>query len=234
MVPPVNKILTAPLDVNWEEIKANLSIKPGSSSDAQIEKILDEVTKIARPKALYRVSYIENRDHDMVMIDRNLFHSRALCANLEAVRRVFPYVATCGTEVDSISIDRNDIVQSYWLNTIKLSLLHTGIKYLRKSIQDQYQLEMLSAMNPGSGDVDVWPIEQQLALFSLLGGQQEIELSVGVRLLDSFLMTPEMSVSGILFPSQTTYYNCQLCQRKDCPGRQAHFDAKLWESLQIK
>ncbi len=233
-LPPVNKILSPAFDLSLKEIKADLSIKPGSNSDAQIEKILNQVERIARPKALYRVAYIEKRGHETVMIDQTEFHSRALYANLETVGRVFPYIATCGTEVDGIPIEREDAVQRHWFNTIRLALLRASIQHLRKTIQDQYQLETHSAMNPGSGEAGVWPIEQQRALFSLLGGQQWIENTMGVHLLDSYLMTHEMTVSGILFPSKTTYYNCQLCRRDDCPGRQAHFDVALWENLQGK
>jgi hypothetical protein len=87
-------------------------------------------------------------------------------------------------------------------------------------------------MNPGSGEASVWPLEEQRLLFTLLGGTQSVNQEIGVQLTPSYLMVPEMSVSGILFPSETNYTNCQLCQRPDCPGRRAHFDAHLWDSVQ--
>jgi hypothetical protein len=148
------------------------------------------------------------------------------------VHRIFPFVVTCGVEVESTPIDRDDFLQEYWLRIISLSLVRTGMDYLRQSLQDQYLLGNVSVMNPGSAEADVWPIEEQEALFNLFGSAQAVEQAIGVRLLPSSFMVPDMSVSGILFPSEATYVNCQLCQREGCPSRKADFDAALWESIQ--
>jgi hypothetical protein len=75
-------------------------------------------------------------------------------------------------------------------------------------------------MNPGSGNRNFWPIGQQRQLFQLLG---DVEASVGVRLTDSFLMTPNKTVSGILFPTDVPFVSCQLCTRENCPRRRAQY-----------
>jgi hypothetical protein len=41
------------------------------------------------------------------------------------------------------------------------------------------------------------------------------------------LMLPAKSESGIFFPSETTFLNCQLCPRQNCEGRKAAFDLKM-------
>lgn len=228
----MNTTLIATFTLPREEIKSQLAIKPGSQFETELEALFNQVTKIAKPKAIYRVSYIEARQMDTVTIENTTFRSQAMSANMEQIRRVFPFVATCGKEVEGIHCDPDDVLKQYWLNAIKLALLHASMEHLRETLQKNYRLENLAAMNPGSGDASVWPIEQQLPLFSLFGGIEEVDQQIGVRLQPSFLMMPEMTVSGILFPSKTNYTNCQLCQREDCPGRRAHFDADLWESIQ--
>jgi hypothetical protein len=228
----MNTVLTAPFTLEREEIRSQLAIKPGSNATVVFEELLKQVEEIANPKALFRVSYIEARQKDTVTIEDITFHSQAMSTNLAKIGRVFPFVATCGTEVDEIPIDQEDVLKQYWLNAIKLALLHASLEHLRQTLQNRYRLENLSAMNPGSGAASVWPIEEQSLLFALFGGVQIINQEIGVHLLPSYLMVPDMTVSGILFPSETSYYNCQLCQREDCPGRQAHFDANLWESVQ--
>jgi len=67
--------------------------------------------------------------------------------------------------------------------------------------------------------------------FSIFGDTQEI---IGVRLNDSLLMIPRKSVSGIYFPTEIKFYNCQLCPRQKCIGRQAPYDPKLTESYAKK
>ena len=228
----MNTILTAPFSLPREEIQSKLSIKPGSQFEKSFREFLKKVEQVASPKAMYRVSYIDNIDLDTVTIEETTFHSQALSKNLAAIGRVFPFIATCGIEVDEFPIDQNDILQQYWLNTIKLSLLEASMTHLYDNLQNSYRIDNLSAMNPGSGNESVWPIEEQSQLFSLFGGIKTTIQQIGVTLLPSYLMVPDISVSGILFPSETKYYNCQLCQREDCPGRQAHFEPELWKSLQ--
>jgi hypothetical protein len=83
-------------------------------------------------------------------------------------------------------------------------------------------MEKLSYMSVGS--LEDWPISEQKQLFSLLG---DVEAAIGVQLTSSMLMLPAKSESGIFFPSETTFLNCQLCPRQNCEGRKAAFDPKM-------
>jgi len=51
-----------------------------------------------------------------------------------------------------------------------------------------------------------------------------------VTLTDSFIMVPLKSASGLLFPTESTYENCQLCPREACPNRRMPYDPMLYES----
>ncbi len=228
----MNTILSIPIALNREEIRTQLAIRAGTKAEATLEKILNGVDALARPKAIYRVSYVEDRGTDTVAVEDTIFHSATMRRNLEEVGRIFPFIVTCGTEVENTPIDSDDAVQRTWLSMIELALLRQAMETLRNTIQEEYQLDHLSVMNPGSAEAGVWPIEEQRPLFDLFGGPEVVEQAIGVRLLPSYFMTPGMSASGILFPSETTYINCQLCQRQDCPSRKAPFDAVLWQSIQ--
>jgi len=228
----MNTILSIPIALNREEIRTQLAIRAGTKAEATLERILNGVDALARPKAIYRVSYVEDRGTDTVAVEDTIFHSATMRRNLEEVGRIFPFIVTCGTEVENTPIDSDDAVQRTWLSMIELALLRQAMETLRNTIQEEYQLDHLSVMNPGSAEAGVWPIEEQRPLFDLFGGPEVVEQAIGVRLLPSYFMTPGMSASGILFPSETTYINCQLCQRQDCPSRKAPFDAVLWQSIQ--
>jgi hypothetical protein len=82
-----------------------------------------------------------------------------------------------------------------------------------------FALEQISCMSPGS--LEDWPIEEQKKLFSLLPG---VDSMLGVRLTESFLMIPRKSVSGIYFPADVSFFNCQLCSRESCENRKAGYD----------
>jgi len=185
-------------------------------------ELLETALPVARPKAMYKVCYIDERSEGGVELEGIRFTSEVLSENLKEVERVFPYIVTCGVELDTITISRDDILAGYMLDGLKEMALRQAIHHLRSHLAEIYGLdpERMSTMNPGSGNRDVWPIGQQRQLFQLLG---DVESSVGVRLTDSFLMTPNKTVSGILFPTDVPFISCQLCTRSNCPRRRAEY-----------
>jgi len=225
----MNEVLADfPYDLDLEALSKSLRIKPDSEHLKEFTDLAHRVREVARPKALYKESFVEAKQTETVTIDAVTFRSRILRKNLDGVERVFPYIATCGAEVDGIHIPQDDFLAVFWHDAIKAALLASSIRYLSEFLKRKYLLGKTSVMSPGSGDVDVWPIEQQREFFSLFG---DVEGAIGVRLTPSFLMLPNKSVSGIRFPTEIDYQNCQLCHREKCPGRRAPFSEELWESV---
>ena len=214
--------------LDLEALERRLHLEPGDDRAGEFRQLADRARPLGRPKAIFGECFVEHRGTDSVTVDTVTFTSPALRANLDQVQRVFPYVATCGTEIDQVAVPADDLLAQYWLDAIKGALLDCSRNYLRAYLERQYALRKTSSMHPGSGDANVWPIEQQVQLFSLLG---DVESQIGVRLTPSFLMTPIKTVSGILFPTETNFENCQLCHREVCPSRKAPFDEVLWQSV---
>ena len=189
-----------------------------------VAELLGRVRQTARPKAAYATCYVEAKGPDWVVVDGVQLSSQILRVNLDPVRRVFPYVATCGTEVDTIQVAPDDVMAQYCLDLIKRMLVSAARVYLEAQVARRFGLDQLSRMGPGS--LEDWPITQQQPLFSLLG---DVEGAIGVRLTESFLMVPLKSVSGLFFPTETKWENCQLCPRPVCEGRRAPYEATLAE-----
>lgn len=188
----------------------------------EIRDVLEKANEVARPKALYTISYVENRGYNTVDINGIMFTSRVLRINLDTVERVFPYIITCGKELDSI-VFNDDYLKNYCMDTIKHIALKASRIYLKKYLKEQYQIKKLSSMNPGSGNIDLWPIEQQKNLFSIFGNPEDL---IGVTLTKDYLMIPTKSISGI-FLADIKFENCQLCERINCPSRRAEYDEEL-------
>src|SRR5690606_16872441 len=149
-------------------------------------------------------SYIEGRGEDFVNIDGIEFKSRVLSVNLKNVNRVIPYIVTCGLELDELSNSISDVLLQYYLDEIKKMVVGEASSYLFELVKKRFRLTKIARMNPGS--LEDWPISQQVPLFSIFGDTQA---SIGVTLTDSYLMIPTKSVSGIIFPTEVTYENCQ-------------------------
>jgi hypothetical protein len=152
-----------------------------------------------------------------------------LRVNLAPVQRVFPFLVTCGREMDQAAPPGDDLLQEFWWDLIKAELLGVARQQLTDDLDRRYRVPRTSAMYPGSGDASVWPIEQQRELFALLG---EIPEQLGVELTETCLMIPNKTISGICFATEVDFRSCQVCQRPVCPNRAAGFDQTLWDSIQ--
>jgi hypothetical protein len=209
-----------PFSFDPEEFQKLTHIDLSAPSVQTGANLIRAALPMARPKAMYKVCYLDERSEDGVDLEGIHFTSRVLSQNLSEVERVFPYIVTCGVELDTIAISQDDVFAAYMLDGLKELALRQAIEHLKNHLAETYGLDAwkMSTMNPGSGNKDVWSIGQQRQLFQLLG---DVESSVGVRLTESFLMTPNKTVSGILFPTDVPFISCQLCTRENCPRRRA-------------
>lgn len=214
-----------PFTLDTDALFRRLRLDPQGDLAGDIHQLAHRAAGVARPKALFAESFVGSRGTDTVTIAGVTFTSRVLRSNLEKVERVFPYIATCGVELDALLDQGADVLLRYCLDCIKEMALAAARRQLREYLAQHYGLKKLSSMNPGSGDSGVWPLEQQAPLFSLLG---DVEGQIGVRLTESFLMEPNKTVSGVLFATEVDFVTCSLCHRIACPSRRAPFDEGLW------
>lgn len=222
-------LIGMPFELDAAELMTRMRVIEGSAEAMEFETLVQKARDVAVPKATYRECFIQSKAEDSVIIEGLSFVSRILRTHLDKVDRVFPFICTCGRELDEAAPASGDFMKDYWWDAIKEALLKTAIGRFDEEIRKKHQLTKTSAMHPGSGDVDVWPIGQQRNLFELLG---DAPSRIGVSLTESCLMIPVKTVSGFLFQTEHDFRTCQLCHRDVCPNRSAPFDRNLWESIQ--
>jgi len=200
-----------PVKLDLEEVLTRMHMRNKSESvEKSIHELIEIARPIAKPKAIYEVSYVDNKNEDSLDIGGVRFTSRILRVNLDKVGKVFPYVVTCGRELDEIDFPSHDFIKDYCLDQIKETVLILARSYLEDYLRRKYALGGMSRMAPGSGSVKDWPITQQKELFSIFGNVEDL---IGVKLTDKCLMIPIKSVSGIFFPTEIKFESCQLCSR---------------------
>lgn len=209
-----------PVKLDLEAVLKRMRLRNRSKTILKnIEELIEIARPIAKPRAIYEVSYVENKSEDSLDIGEVRFTSRVLRVNLDKVGRVFPYVVTCGRELDEIHFSSDEFLKIYCLDQIKETVLISARSYLEGYLKSNYALGQVSRMAPGAGSADDWPIMQQEGLFSIFGGRARVEDLIGVKLNDKCLMIPSKSVSGIFFPTEIRFEACQLCPRERCVGR---------------
>ena len=169
-------------EVSWRidlpRLMEQLGIKEGDGYAEKAEGMASQAEAVGRPKAVYRASLIESRGEDSVVIEGRTFKSRVLAVNLENVHRVFPFVATCGVELDEWSRTFTSVLDKFWADAIKGMALGASISALLEHIREQHHPGDVSMMSPGS--IESWSLSEQRALFSLLGTPKD---SIGAELV---------------------------------------------------
>lgn len=212
-----------PFQLNKDQLIKKLHIDASSEDGVRLKEMIEQAEKIGRPKVLYTLASIDSKPEDGVVLNGIKLSSHIMRVNFADINRVFPYVLTCGEELVEWAAGLEDMLEQYWADIIMEQALAAALNYFYNHLKEEYGLAKFKSMNPGS--LEDWPISQQKQLFQLLGNVQR---SIGVELTDSFLMLPMKSTSGIVFQTESSYENCQLCPREVCPNRRAKYNPQLF------
>ena len=216
------------IKLDFEAICKRLHLKRDKDLK-NLDALVDAAHHMIEPRVLYEVKYIEEKFDNGVVVDGRRLVSDVLRKNLDQVERVFPFVITIGNKFGENMDTCDDILDKFFLDTIGNVALTQVRKALNDHLKQKYALEKTAFMAPGS--LPNWPIEQQKPLFELFG---DVQATIGVKLTDSLLMLPAKSVSGIYFPTATSFFSCQLCPRERCDSRKAKYSEKLAAEYGIK
>lgn len=221
----MNLLDNLPFQIDVPTLLQDMRVRPGSRHETEILDLVKQAEAIARPKAAFRLVFIDGKGPDTIQADGFEFKSRVMRVNLDKLERFFAYVCTSGVELQGWADGYSgDLLAGYYADAVNQAVLQSAFGSFVNHLSNAYGLTNPSAMNPGSlGD---WPITQQRPLFDLLG---DVEGAIGVHLKDTFLMVPTKSVSGVLFPAEESFASCQLCPRERCPNRRAPYDPELFE-----
>jgi hypothetical protein len=212
-----------PWTVAPDALAERLRMRPESGLRGELGEILARTREIVRPKAIYRLAFIEECGPDWVVLDGFRFTSRVLSVNLAETERVFVYICTAGHELEQWGQAQADLLHQYYAIQISEAALYSARRAFGAYLRDRYAVDNASEMNPGS--LPDWPLREQRVLFDMLG---DPEGAIGVDLLSTYLMRPAKTVSGLLFTAQDSHLNCRLCPRDVCQNRRAEYDPALY------
>lgn len=192
----------------------------GEELEDEIQDLLAEAEKIAAPRVLYTVAAVEKTD-GAVLVNGVAIDTPLVVEKLGEKKRCFPYIATCGPELESWSQQfQGDMLLEFWADEVKKLALTRVLAPFFKYVRETYRTGgHLTALNPGS--LQGWPLPGQAELFRTLGGNDFVREQTGVVYTGSFLMLPAKTTSGIAFESEHFYENCQYCPIDNCPNRRA-------------
>jgi hypothetical protein len=212
-----------PVNLDVEKVVKRLQIgrMSGRLEEMALE-LAETARRIARPRAVYKISHSRIIDNATVDIDGTIFTSKVLSKLLCNRDTVFPFIATIGKELDELPISPRDMMKNFCLDNIKTVVLVTAVDYLAEYVKEKHNIPKAALLNPG--EIEDWRITEQRPLFSLFS---DTEKQIGVTLTSGGVMKPIKSRSGIVFPNDTGFLSCQLCTQLKCPGRREKYDPEL-------
>ena len=215
-----------PCEISAQRAAKRFHVKPDSDLFLELENLINRCNEIAKPKAIFTTAFLEGTNENNTIISGVVFTSAVMVKNLSSVHKVYPYIASCGWEIEDFGKTLTDFMETWWIDGLKEMYLAKAMVYLNKKMIEFASVKKFSRMNPGS--IPDWPITQQPKLFELIDSINEL---TGVVLTESMLMQPTKSVSGIAFSSQSDYSNCDLCLNKTCPNRSTPFDQSKYDEI---
>ena len=215
-----------PVVLDFNAVAEKVRLRPGNERLKNVlTKMIETVTTLAKPKAMFKISRVLIQPDDIVVIEGVKLANHVLRVGFEKVETVYPFVSTCGEEVNSIDTPE-EALSAYYLDSLKRMVLGCATKYLEARLKELSGFEV-SRFSPG--DLPGWDISHQPELFAIIG---DVEKGIGVKLTGSSMMSPEKSVSGIFFPTAQKFEACALCTRK-CTERKAPYDINLAKRLEV-
>jgi hypothetical protein len=211
-----------PLRLSIEGFADRLKLRGELPEQSRI--LLEEALPLISGKAVFKTCYVDSRSESAVIVNGVSLNSRVLRKQLEKAERVFAYVVTIGSGLDEKARACSDALHRYYYDEIGNVAVVKVRYYLKEHLQSSFRIKGLSTLGPGQ--LQDWPLEGQRALFSLLG---DVQGAIGVNLTESLLMRPAKSLSGLYFPTETTFFACRLCPREKCASRRAKYDPTLSE-----
>ncbi len=218
-------ILDIPFSPSYEKYTKIIRLDAYPDAEDSARMLFDAAVGKLQPKCIVTTTYIDSRikeGSEMVLkVGSSTFKGKVL-SELDNVHRLFPYIATCGNEMETYDTSSLDMLAPFWLDTIKMMALGAARLHISQYIKDRYGIEKINSVNPGSGNVDIWPVQELTGIFDILYQGTPI----GVQLTPSSLMVPNKTISGMFYESDTSFTSCRYCERENCPGRKEPFSGK--------
>jgi len=180
----------------------------------ELVSLMEETRSILEPKAVYSFVRVLHLSDDQVRLENgHALRSIVLGDMLEVGQEIVPHVITVGPKLEERAHEDKNLLHAYLLEKIADHALEKTRDYLRSYAGGRLG-PILSTFSPGSGTGELFTLEQQAALFSML----EPNKNVGVRLMSSYMMVPRKSVSGVFGATREEYVSCVHCPRQ-CESR---------------
>ncbi len=219
------------IDINIDDVLTFMGYDEGRPAPKRLREkaqtMREKCHQLVKPRSVYQVYEILEMDGGVIRIGNSKlvgeFRGKILKKVLKGSLMAIVFAGTLGPEIDS-EIEKinseGDVLSSLILDTMGLYALSKGkVKFLNELYTTEAKPRDFSMTPPFGPGQCHWDIREQKEIFALIDADL-----VGIKLTESYLMTPKKSGSGIigLGPKNDILDKtpCFFCERTDCQGRE--------------
>lgn len=206
-------------DIVWKDLWFAMGYKgeePEQGIQEMAEALVEEMLPGTMLRYAYRVVEARKLSPSRVMMDGKEFTTNGIISSyLGGMTHACVFLATAGEEFNATIRKirfRDDIFAEFVADSLGTLLAELAVSRLEEDLRMDKGLSL--PYSPGYCD---WDISEQKLFFTLFP-----ELTCGITLSESFLMSPEKSVSGFFAMGeklQRQPYHCAICRNERCYKR---------------
>lgn len=204
---------------NLQQLLKLLNTNESTYIASRTSELADEYAHLIKPKYIFKKALVDNITNNTVTIKNEIFNSKVLAKKLSGCNTVYIYIATCGKEIDNALKGISDPLDYYIVDQIMYTGYLSALNEMHQYMANELHIEKHNSLCPGS--VPDWSVEEVIKLFNIFGEDYK---KIGVNVLESGLIDPLKSTSGILYESDEPFHSCEICKKENCPNRRADFD----------
>ena len=192
-----------------------------NSINKKVQTARQKLKRLIKPSVHYRIVKPSIMDNDVVQLDETVeFTSAKLAKTLKNAEKIVCFVGTIGSGVEheiKRLLGKQKLADAYILDAMASVAVENMIDRFQDLMENRFDEEdrtVTFRFSPGYCD---WPVTQQKKLFNIFDTKE-----INVELLDSCLMKPRKSVSGVfgITPQESESYNpCRDCPTHSCESR---------------
>jgi len=191
------------------------------SIKSKLRLLEDKFYSLIKPQIHYIMLDFRVKNEGVIHLEGTIeFQSRNLSEVMKSAEKIVCFIGTLGPGIEEevgVLMQNNDLSEAYILDAMGSVAVEDLVDKFQQTIRDECERmgkTVTLRFSPGYCD---WPLIEQKKLFSLFKPED-----IPVQLLDSCLMQPVKSISGVfgIVPQGSALYNpCRSCDDRACKVR---------------
>lgn len=206
-------------EINMELLLELLGVSETSPVAKRAFKVAELAKGKVRPQYILKEFKLGEIGDDFIQINSQSFYSRVIPKHLKEVETVFLFIVTSGIEITKHLSSVTNTLDNFILDQIAYMGFLAAIEDKKDYLLKNLNIKQFTSLAPGS--IPDWELTEVKKIFKLIGNDYK---KIGVSVLESGMIHPIKSASGILFNSDNPFYSCIICQMENCPSRKVEFD----------